>query len=150
MDKKEKIKARKRELYALNPEKSKARAKKWNKENPKRRKETARIWRENNPNYKKEFKEKYPEKFEAQRFKSMMWRIKVDMTYDEFKQMFKKQKGVCKICGGLETKRRLSVDHCHETGKVRGLLCQQCNIALGLFKDNPKLLKKAIKYLIKK
>ena len=46
--------------------------------------------------------------------------------------------------------KRLYIDHDHETGKVRGLLCLQCNTALGLLKDNPKVLKKALKYLTRK
>lgn len=61
----------------------------------------------------------------------------------------------CMICGNEETnidKRTgsvysLSVDHCHETGKVRGVLCTNCNAGIGYFKDNIKYLKKAIKYL---
>jgi hypothetical protein len=50
----------------------------------------------------------------------------------------------CQICGGYQ---RLSIDHDHNTGKVRGLLCSPCNIGLGGFKDNPHSLTKAIEYL---
>jgi Recombination endonuclease VII len=58
----------------------------------------------------------------------------------------KKKNGVCWIC----RKRCFSYkDHCHKTGKRRGKLCLNCNLGLGLFKDNPKLLKKAIRYLKK-
>ena len=48
--------------------------------------------------------------------------------------------------GAVQSKWRL--DHCHKTGKFRGWLCQSCNIALGNFEDDPKILKKAISYLI--
>lgn len=42
------------------------------------------------------------------------------------------------------------IDHCHNTNKVRGILCARCNQALGLFRDNPNIIRNAIKYLIKK
>jgi hypothetical protein len=53
---------------------------------------------------------------------------------------------VCQICS-LPDRRALNVDHCHTTGKVRGLLCDSCNKGLGMFKDNPDLLTNAVKYL---
>lgn len=52
----------------------------------------------------------------------------------------------CQICGGTQ---RLSIDHDHNTGQVRGLLCSPCNTGLGGFKDNPLSLLKAIEYLTK-
>lgn len=68
-------------------------------------------------------------------------------------EMAARQGGKCAICGMVENvvERRkettLCVDHCHDTGKVRGLLCSKCNTALGLFRDSPDLLRKAIDYL---
>lgn len=62
--------------------------------------------------------------------------------YDELK----KQNGVCAICE-QQCFNRLAVDHCHVSGKVRGLLCQSCNTALGHFRDKPELLRKAAQYL---
>ena len=50
----------------------------------------------------------------------------------------------CLICGSSE---RLHIDHCHTTGVVRGLLCHYCNIGVGMFKDNPELLIKAVSYI---
>jgi hypothetical protein len=60
--------------------------------------------------------------------------------------------GVCEICGGPPTGRtkRLSIDHDHATGAFRGMLCGHCNTGLGMFKDNPILLEKAIYYLNRK
>lgn len=77
------------------------------------------------------------------------WGYKKDfgITIEDYDKMFKKQKGLCAICGLPENKIRLSVDHCHDTGEVRGLLCGSCNRGLGLFRDNCELLKKAINYL---
>lgn len=56
----------------------------------------------------------------------------------------------CAICGTTDWGGRFKrphVDHCHETNKVRGILCNTCNVGLGLFKDNPTLLRSAAKYL---
>lgn len=59
-----------------------------------------------------------------------------------------KSQGVCDICKTpCKTNKNLTIDHCHTTGKVRGLLCNVCNRALGLFKDRVDLLKSAIDYL---
>ncbi len=69
---------------------------------------------------------------------------------DEYLVMLDAQGGVCAICGEKEKDSRfeyLSVDHCHTTGKVRGLLCNACNRAIGGLKDNPELLRKALLYL---
>ena len=72
---------------------------------------------------------------------------------DEYNAMLEKQGGVCSICKQEETTVRagrvmsLSVDHCHETGKIRGLLCNSCNRALGKFKDSIEHLLAAASYL---
>ena len=58
------------------------------------------------------------------------------------------QNGRCAICGRPETEAGgLAVDHCHATGKVRGLLCTLCNTALGKFRDRTDILRAAIRYL---
>jgi hypothetical protein len=63
--------------------------------------------------------------------------------------MFATQGGVCAICSAPDEslKKRLCVDHCHTTGAVRGLLCDNCNTALGKFRDNADTLRRAITYL---
>ncbi len=53
----------------------------------------------------------------------------------------------CSICG--TTDKKLKLDHCHKTGKMRGLLCHFCNVGIGLFKDDIAILKNAIIYLEK-
>lgn len=65
------------------------------------------------------------------------------------KRMFQAQQGKCAICKHSEVnlKKGLAVDHCHKTGKVRGLLCGNCNNGLGRFKDKIEYLKQAISYL---
>lgn len=71
------------------------------------------------------------------------------ITIDEYNILFIKQKGKCCICNKhqSEVTKRLNIDHCHTTGKIRGLLCNSCNQAIGAFKDNIETLKNAIKYL---
>jgi len=60
------------------------------------------------------------------------------------------QNNLCAICGSPPPKgRRLHLDHCHETGQVRGLLCHHCNVALGFVKDDISILESAIEYLTK-
>lgn len=61
--------------------------------------------------------------------------------------MLEKQKGVCAICFLPPLEIRLAVDHCHKTGKIRGLLCTACNNALGCMLDSVYLLGSAIAYL---
>ena len=60
----------------------------------------------------------------------------------EYDRMLAAQHGVCKICR-RSCHRRLSVDHCHATNKVRWLLCSKCNVGLGQFDDDPELLREA-------
>jgi Recombination endonuclease VII len=76
------------------------------------------------------------------------------ITLDEYNQMLEEQNFVCKICHCPETSigfggevKSLAIDHCHDTGKVRGLLCDRCNHLLGLAKDSTKVLQNCIKYL---
>lgn len=73
------------------------------------------------------------------------------ITLEEYDNMLKEQGGGCKICGSPDPKRKgskhLVVDHCHATGKVRGLLCYRCNVGLGNFEDGPALVLKAYEYL---
>ena len=68
-----------------------------------------------------------------------------------YNQMHDDQNGKCAICGShdIELGKRLVVDHDHDTGKVRGLLCAACNSGIGFFKDKTAILRKAIEYLIK-
>lgn len=69
--------------------------------------------------------------------------------YEHYDRLIKECGAVCQICGKSEVEfaRELSVDHCHETGAIRGLLCINCNVGLGHFKDSPELLQAAIDYL---
>lgn len=77
---------------------------------------------------------------------------KYNITLEEFDQKLSNQNYRCAICNGTDTHDKHSVfavDHCHTTGKIRGLLCWKCNAGLGLFNDNKENLKNAINYLKK-
>lgn len=71
-----------------------------------------------------------------------------NMTVKQYEEMNSAQNGVCKICKRVcPSGRKLSVDHCHISGKIRGLLCMKCNKGLGSFEDNMENMKIAIEYL---
>ena len=73
------------------------------------------------------------------------------MTLSQYQEMLESQRGCCKICGRhqKEFKKRLCVDHCHDTGKIRGLLCNHCNYLVGSVETESELLDKCRKYLRK-
>lgn len=78
----------------------------------------------------------------------LVQRLGVDYSF--YHQQLKTQGHRCGICRcKLESSRytKFAVDHCHKTGAVRGLLCTQCNTALGLFKESPRRLESALRYL---
>ena len=74
---------------------------------------------------------------------------KFNLTLEQWNEMFNAQNGCCKICGKhqSELKIRLAVDHNHETGKIRGLLCDGCNRGIGYFQESQEALVKAADYL---
>ena len=110
------------------------------------------------------YRERYPVKFAAAQ---AAWRVKNQRSYQltrrfgiskaDYEAMLLAQRGKCAICRRAERviapeteePRALAVDHCHETGRVRGLLCYRCNVALGHLDHNEALLENAIDYLEK-
>ena len=71
-------------------------------------------------------------------------RSKYGITLAQYEQMLEEQRGQCFICS---SEQKLFVDHCHTTGRVRGLLCHHCNLVLGHAMDNPSILRLAANYL---
>ena len=69
------------------------------------------------------------------------------LTHDEFVVRLGAQEHCCAICAKPFTQTRACVDHNHETGNVRGLLCNNCNVGLGLFKDSTATIQSAARYL---
>jgi hypothetical protein len=101
----------------------------------------------------KEYKSKYylenKEHFAHKDRKNHLMR-KYGVTQEWYDEQLKLQDGGCKICGTKDPGKGLKhfhVDHSHETGKVRGLLCHSCNVGIGLFKEDIKLIQKAIEYV---
>lgn len=103
---------------------------------------------------RKKWKETNPERsYQSQRERNL--KHKYGITLAEYKCMLDKQHGCCAICAvkennasfGVNKTLNFAVDHCHTTGKVRGLLCNQCNRALGMLNDDIKLVIKALDYL---
>jgi hypothetical protein len=87
--------------------------------------------------------------------KFYMLYYKFGVDEDMYNEMMEEQGGCCAICGRGDTTKTdrwdgtasLQVDHCHQTGLVRGLLCSNCNQAAGLLQDNPDLARKLAWYL---
>ena len=94
--------------------------------------------------YEKRQYKKVPNKFRAHTLKRLY-----GITLQQYENMLENQKGNCAICekDSKSLSRKLHVDHCHTTGKIRGLLCSNCNTGLGNLKENKNLLLKAIKYI---
>ena len=120
-------------------EKNRLRNIEWRKKNPERYRKAVANWRARNPSYEGNLKLK----------------MRYGITPEKYMEMLTVQNNCCAICGNEETARhnrsnevqKLAVDHCHVTGKVRGLLCQDCNRGIAKFHDDPVRLKNALKYL---
>jgi hypothetical protein len=109
-------------------------SKEWNRLNPERHKTNNQRYRKMNP-----------DKVKADSRKSnLKWSYGI--TPEDYDKMFAEQNGRCAICGNESTKR-LCVDHDHKTGKIRGLLCFDCNKALGFIHDDIRIVENIILYL---
>lgn len=122
-----------RRYYIKHKDERLAKSKKWALENTEKVKEKARQWY---------LKNKLPS-FDAR--KNVLLIKRYGISLDTYNSLVVKQNSCCAICG--ET-RKLYVDHNHITNKVRGLLCRECNVGLGYFKDNKSILLEAVEYLL--
>ncbi len=98
-----------------------------------------------------EYRKNNPESFKLGVKMSSYKKQGIIITKEEYQRKYDEQRGHCAICDCHRStqKKDLSLDHCHTTKKIRGFLCDNCNTALGKFKDNTLLLSKAITYLLK-
>ena len=89
-----------------------------------------------------------PEKYKGMHRKSNL-KIYYGLTVEEYNTLLEQQNSCCAICGVHcdSQKKKLHVDHDHESGQIRGLLCSHCNLALGTFRDNPEIFKRFVDYL---
>lgn len=74
------------------------------------------------------------------------------LTIEDYNRVVAQHRGVCDICGGPPDGRwdTFTLDHCHNTGELRGILCSKCNRGIGFFQDDTQLLIKAVNYLKRK
>lgn len=118
--------------YQANKEKMDAQGRAWKSANREQYNESVRRWQKRNPD----------------KARNSALKTKFGITLDDYNRMLDDQNGVCAICQqNCSLNERLSVDHCHDTGEVRGLLCNSCNNGIGKFKDSQKLLISAANYL---
>jgi nitrate/TMAO reductase-like tetraheme cytochrome c subunit len=120
----------------------------WERKNRVKLTANAKAWREANPDSVKEhYQNAKPKR------KAIQLKINYGISLEEWNSMLIAQEFQCAICKtsdpGDQNSKAWQTDHCHETGKVRGILCRQCNLGLGYFKDNVKALQEAIAYLEK-
>lgn len=110
-----------------------------------------------NNKYKNSLKNKKYDKNNKDKIRNRVLEKKYNITLDQYKQMLVSQNGVCAICGKPETKthhisnkiKDLAVDHNHQTGEVRQLLCCECNLAVGNLKESIEYSIKLTQYLVK-
>lgn len=125
--------ASKAKHYATNRKLMLARAKEHAKANPEAR--------------RKALKKYYAANVEKLHRRKLKYRY--GLTNEQYDEMLLVQNGVCAICGQTDKRKRLAVDHCHDTGRIRGLLCSQCNVAIGAL-HNQDLLDNAAEYLCRR
>lgn len=129
--------------------------KEWVKKNRKKLNDDKRRTRAENPlphrqdalKAQKKFRENNPEEYKTYQ---LDWHRKKSygISAENYAGMLEEQGGVCQICRKTNADgRRLSVDHNHETGVIRGLLCTKCNLGLGYFNDSSNTLEDALLYL---
>lgn len=126
----------------------------WSSRNPEKR---TQLYRKMSPEAKQRDKDRRKDKYNKEPFHHKKWHLlgKFNITLEKYNEMLLNQNKKCAICQKEETKTfkgklcDLAVDHCHVTGKVRGLLCFSCNTSLGKFQDSIVLLQNAINYLEK-
>ncbi len=90
-----------------------------------------------------------PSRIDVDRNRDWKYKQKYGISLEDYNKMFQEQNGCCAICKThqAELKNKLSIDHCHKTERIRGLLCQKCNHAIGLLNDDPDLIESAKEYV---
>ncbi len=105
------------------------------------------IRREAAKNKARQLRKQDPDKYSELILKRNLKKL-YKLSLEDYNNLIKQQNGLCKICRRTNTSgRRLSVDHNHSTGKVRGLLCGPCNVAIGMLQEDSRRLTTVIEYL---
>ena len=129
----DKVKARKRRYYLRHKEKVAAANKRWREQNPEKYRQQWRNWAK-----------RHPKRAQAHARKK-----RYGLLPEAYAALLQAQHNCCAICltPMTTTTRGLVVDHCHTQRRVRGLLCDGCNVGLGGFKDDPAALRRAAEYV---
>ena len=98
--------------------------------------------------YMKQWRKNNKELIRKQKRKDAL-KSKYGISVEDYESMLAAQGGVCAVCGDVNSDRRLAVDHDHETGEVRGLLCTRCNVAIGFVREDRERISKIQEYLSK-
>ena len=146
---KEEIKVVLKKYYEDNKEKIKKKVQDWNTNNKDVKKETNRIYHMKNKTDRNKRQREYCKGKGKNIVRNSKYKKTFGITLEEYNEMFTKQNGCCSICGRHQSEfnKALSVDHNHETGEIRGLLCSKCNFGIGNFNDSIELIEKALLYL---
>jgi hypothetical protein len=124
-----------------------ARRKQWYEKNRDREIARVRAWQQANPQRVQAWRKKNRDRLNKQ-VRQIHLRNKFGLTVQQYDRILERQGGVCALCAASPTPGiSLHVDHDHGTGDIRGLLCVRCNNALGLFREDPALLKRAARYV---
>lgn len=131
---------------------NRAQARSWATSNKERKAKSSRAWEEANKEHIDAWRKKYRASNKdrlAKYDRQYQIKRKYSITLEEYNQILDEQNGVCAICK-KEGAPYLHVDHAHDTGVIRGLLCRKCNSGLGFFNDDMDLLQKAAEYLTRR
>ena len=132
------LRKQRRERYWMDPE-----------EGRRRSRTSVAKHRQANPEANRQYQKEWFDSKKGRKRRANLW-AQYRLTPEDYDLMLHFQGGGCKICGSEDPKMRspaFHVDHCHKTGKVRGLLCGPCNVGLGAFSDNIGTLEAAVRYL---
>lgn len=137
-----------KEWFERNPDKITQYNSAYYQRNKEASKERSRKYRLENKDKLKEYRLKNSERNKKYCINQALIR-RYGITLKQYNELLSKQNHTCGICGANSSdfSKRLAVDHCHTTNKVRGLLCSNCNTLLGLSKENTTILLNAITYI---
>lgn len=128
---------------------SRERCRKWRVAHPERKYASSHNWMNNNPEKVQQYRKDNHVRILAT-IKNCQYKQKYNLTTEDKQRRLEEQEHTCAICkDAIETLRDAHVDHSHETGKVRALLCIDCNRMLGAASDSKEILLSAIAYLEK-
>lgn len=159
---KERVSKNHKLYYEKNKEQIKKNVKEYRNKNKTSCAARSKLWRENNKEElemkarryrteKREFlSQKDREEYRTPKVLNQILLRSFGITLEQYNAMNEAQSGLCAICNRppITKASRLSVDHCHETGKIRGLLCTRCNTGIGMLGDSIQYVESALLYLV--